>query len=60
MKSMNLKKIGMIIGITIIGILVMMGLMKPKSDKTSVRKPSGTTSKSKTSQKTTFSRSSVK
>jgi len=57
---MNLKKIGMIIGITIIGILVMMGLMKPKSDKTSVRKTSSTTSKSKTSQKTPFSRSSVK
>ena len=50
----------MIIGITIIGILVMMGLIKPKSEKTSVRKPSSTTSKNKTSQKTTFSRSSVK
>jgi len=61
MKEMNMKKIGMIIGITILGILVAFGFIKTPKSNSCCEYPS-TTAKKATSQKKkkSFSSTSAK
>ena len=60
MNEVNMKKIGMIIGITILGILVAFGLIKTPKSNSDSKEPSTTAKKTTSQKKKPFSSSCCK